>query len=681
MTLSFDETLDAGSVPDNNAFTVTVEGGDRIVQSIENDGAVTQITLVSPVLAGDEVTVSYTDPGASNDPLRDLSGNRVENFGPRTAVNNTPPTLESATVKGATVTLAFNNELHDDHAPVRSAFTVTVEGSAVNLATVPVGVSGRTVTLTLAAAVDEDKPVQVRYDRAASEKKLQDRNGNEVRSFDFTSVGNLTDVTPPALESAAVQAKTLTLTFDEDLDGGSVPDKSAFTVTVEGSAVELAGTEPVKVSGRTVTLTLAVAAAPNDSVEVSYADPGQSNKPLQDANGNRVVNFGPETADNSTPMAPGISDTLPPTINGTNLTITFTEALKEDSVPAAADFTVTVDDAERDVTSVRVTGPTVTLGLAGTIAARQEVLVSYTPGQTPLLAVADNLAVEGFTDRRVINATANAVPVFPPNAPTELSVPENSVAGTRVGTVVAVDADGEHVGVFAGLRVPVAVRHRLRRRHRGGPGRRTRLRGQGLPFGHGNGFRRQGLRNPLADGQGDQRAGAARAAPERDRAARDVQQPGSELDGAGPDGGAAGHRLRRALLRGQRRSGRSGGLDRAGRGRRPRSHGRCHHGDHCRACAGQAVPGAGARGRRRRRPVVGLRHRSDRRGADRALLRRRGDGFLRHPGEQRCRGRGGHGGGVRRRRRRADVLADERVRGAQAVLPSTGRASSGWRPA
>ena len=144
LTLSFDETLDADSVPDRDAFTVTVEGGDRIVQSIENTGAVTRMTLVSPVLAGDVVTVTYSDPGATKDSLRDLSGNRVENFGPKTAVNNTPPALESATVDGATMTLNFNNGLDDDEVPVRSAFAVTVEGSEVELAdTGPVSVSGR----------------------------------------------------------------------------------------------------------------------------------------------------------------------------------------------------------------------------------------------------------------------------------------------------------------------------------------------------------------------------------------------------------------------------------------------------------------------------------------------------------------------------------------------------------
>ena len=103
------------------------------------------------------------------------------------------------------------------------------------------------------------------------------------------------DTTPPALvppDAATVDGTTLTVTFDEALDPASVPPGSAFTVTVGGTAVALASTDPVAVRGRTVTLTLAAAVPPGDTVTVSYTVPtGGGARPVQDAVGNDAVGF------------------------------------------------------------------------------------------------------------------------------------------------------------------------------------------------------------------------------------------------------------------------------------------------------------------------------------------------------------------------------------------------------
>ena len=71
-----------------------------------------------------------------------------------------------------------------------------------------------------------------------------------------TRGGTVTDTRPPLLTRAAVNARTLVLTYDETLDGGSVPAPGDFGVTAAGSTV---GVDGVSVSGLTVTLTLATA--------------------------------------------------------------------------------------------------------------------------------------------------------------------------------------------------------------------------------------------------------------------------------------------------------------------------------------------------------------------------------------------------------------------------------------
>ena len=72
------------------------------------------------------------------------------------------------------------------------------------------------------------------------------------------------------LESANVNGATLTLTYNEDLDGYVSVPVSAFTVTVAGAATAVSS---VSVSGLVVTLTLSTAVGAGDAVTVSYSRP------------------------------------------------------------------------------------------------------------------------------------------------------------------------------------------------------------------------------------------------------------------------------------------------------------------------------------------------------------------------------------------------------------------------
>ena len=98
--------------------------------------------------------------------------------------------------------------------------------------------------------------------------------------------------TAPEFQSAEVDGTTLTLAFSEDLDSGSKPAASDFTVKVNGTAQTPTG---VAISGSTVTLTLRTAVTAGQSVTVSYAIP--SSNPLQHA-GRRVAGFSDRTVVN-----------------------------------------------------------------------------------------------------------------------------------------------------------------------------------------------------------------------------------------------------------------------------------------------------------------------------------------------------------------------------------------------
>ena len=109
------------------------------------------------------------------------------------------------------------------------------------------------------------------------------------------------ETTPPAPSAAAVNGATLTLTFNEALDAGQVPDKSAFAVAVAGSS---RGVDTVTVAGSVVTLTLASAVEAGEALTVDYTVPtGESAARLQDLAGNAAASFSGLDAGNDTQAA------------------------------------------------------------------------------------------------------------------------------------------------------------------------------------------------------------------------------------------------------------------------------------------------------------------------------------------------------------------------------------------
>ncbi len=98
---------------------------------------------------------------------------------------------------------------------------------------------------------------------------------------------------PLALDSATVDGAVLKLVFNNSLDRNSVPAKGSFSVSLAGAAEPPTG---VSVDGRTVTLTLATAAAAGRAALVTYTKPGT--KPLRHTHGREVQGFAGQKAIN-----------------------------------------------------------------------------------------------------------------------------------------------------------------------------------------------------------------------------------------------------------------------------------------------------------------------------------------------------------------------------------------------
>ena len=293
-------------------------------------------------------------------------------------------------------------------------------------------------------------------------ERLRDLAGNEVltphRSHDgaFPATGtfwidNLTQ--PPLLERAVAHPRWLSLTFDETLDRHSAPAASAFTVTVNGSAVSLAAFEPVAVSGDTVTLVLASPVSSTDAVTVSYAKP--SVKPLRGTDG-EARSFSARSVTNlvgTVPSVPSVSQVaITSTPAGGNtyapdetvqVSLTFTEAVAVTGTPRLR-IKLDPDDGEQWADYSGGSG-TATLTFAYTVAEPNR----STRG---VAVLRDTLDLNGGTIRSVVTPQQDALRWYPgrDHDPGHMVDWRRAAPGVPWMTGVAITSDPGADGVYAG---------------------------------------------------------------------------------------------------------------------------------------------------------------------------------------------------------------------------------------
>ena len=212
------------------------------------------------------------------------------------AVTVTPnPVTEGA---DATVSVAITNPVTF---PADQTLTLVFSGTATQGTDYTVGAP----TLTLLAGETSVPTVLTVLDDKAEEPAetlgiTAQHDGQTVGQATLTIAASA-DTAPPTLEQAEVPraGRSLRLTFSEPLDEANAPPRTAFVVTVDdnGTVTSMAVTS-VRVSGETVTLSLAAPVLPGQVVTVDYTVPSSAWPALRDPAGNEVVSFADAAVDN-----------------------------------------------------------------------------------------------------------------------------------------------------------------------------------------------------------------------------------------------------------------------------------------------------------------------------------------------------------------------------------------------
>ena len=210
----------------------------------------TTVTGTSHTVTGLTDGVEYTFRVFAVNTVGDSSASDDASGTPR---ETTAPTVSSATVDGATLTLTFSEGLTETLLPAVTTFTVNVGDNRRGVDSV--AISGSTVTLTLASAATSTDAVSAGYtvpsDAAAA--RLKDLSDNAAESFTGQVVTNNTAAASPPLTASIHDEPsshdgqsefTFELQFSEepkeDFSYKTLRDH-AFTVTrgtVKGSKVD-----------------------------------------------------------------------------------------------------------------------------------------------------------------------------------------------------------------------------------------------------------------------------------------------------------------------------------------------------------------------------------------------------------------------------------------------------------
>lgn len=282
ITLYYPETVYITSSDAARQFSVTADQSAVGINSISvNNSSVVTLNLSRSITDGEVVRVAYT-PGSW--PVKDTRGQALAGFSGfyvRNTIDTKAPVFQSAEVSGSKMWVRYNEPLNTLNKPLKSQYSVLVDGKAVFVN--DIAIEDDLVTLTLASSVTNTQNVTLSYVPGAL--RLTDLNGNPAGYINLAPVTYTSGT--GLIKSASVQGDTVTITFRNALQSQTALTTSQFNVQIGGSTV---GIISAASSGTTVTLKLSNTVTTGQTGTVNYV-PGAV--PLRDQLNVVVEAFGP----------------------------------------------------------------------------------------------------------------------------------------------------------------------------------------------------------------------------------------------------------------------------------------------------------------------------------------------------------------------------------------------------
>ena len=418
VTLRFSESLqsNAALLPKANAFIVKINGVAVAVTELSVVDNRLLLTLASASVSGDLVDVGYSD---INDTLDDHvgvlqsinSGLDVASVAVRAynvLTSTSAPVLQDSTVNGNLIALSFSDRLDTTRIPVNSDYVVSVNNQTVSIQSALVNNNG--LLLTLVNPVVKGAVVKISYSPGNHDGTLRGLSSRAVASWSNTAVFNQTgvDSSPPLLQGGQLAGNTLTLAFSEDLDATAAhrPDKSVFSVSVDGTPVTI---DSVTYSNNQINLGLENSVEGGRLVRVSYT-PSDSQPRLRDLAGLELARFSGVSVRNMSRdvSAPTISSAV---INGNYLIITFSEFLKLDMLPELENLHVRLGAQEVALVNSNLKDNVLTLSLGVSALPSSVVTFSYThtPNSNNNFQDSSGNKVASVSNRAVVNITGKDI--------------------------------------------------------------------------------------------------------------------------------------------------------------------------------------------------------------------------------------------------------------------------------
>ncbi|RUT44652.1 hypothetical protein EJP82_16965 [Paenibacillus anaericanus] len=278
--------------------------------------------------------------------------------------------------------------------------------------------TGKVVTIQPSKPFQENTEYYVNIEPGAFANVSNGANFNGIAStyeWNFKTGVQVNRIPPvlqahsPALGALDVPiTSSVSMTFDEEVYVASgefslVSDLSS--TTLDNRQIPVTSNQVTGSGSKTITITPSVALYPNTTYTFSIP-----NGVIQDSSGNKYPGYSWSFKTAAAPLK------APPTVtkleySGSTITMTYNEALNENSIPAVSRFYITVNGVNRPATAISISGVTVKVTLSNVIMNGQVVKLSYSkPSSGGIQDLLQNQALE--------IANRDVTPLVDPIAPT-----------------------------------------------------------------------------------------------------------------------------------------------------------------------------------------------------------------------------------------------------------------------